>query len=218
MPSGGPWARVWKPLVEHLLFNKGQVCVWLFECLWLSPGHWMKAHSKPRSFGQSPVSRTMSWICLDGLFMGPRYEPSMHCPRPVLLGSPHQPQSGCSKHRPHVRKPEQFWAGMTENRVRWEAKENKASRFWEINSKDMLKIILSLSSHGAYHSTDWVICSQIPPESSLCQKSTASFGLIHHPGSQITLLGSQTTQQQALHTKCAQGQHDGSNNNEKAQR
>lgn len=130
----GSLDRSLKPLVEHLLF-KGQVWMWLFECLRFSPGHWMKAHSKPRSFGQSPVSRTMSWLCLEGLFMGPRYEPSMHCPRPVLLGSPHQPQSGCSKHWPHVRKPEQFWAEMTENRDRWEAKEKKASRFWEIKNE-----------------------------------------------------------------------------------
>lgn len=87
---------------------KGQVCMLLSKRGWFSPGHWMKAHSKPFSFGQSPVSSTMSRLCLEGLFMGPRYEPSMHCPRPVLLGSPHQPQSGCSRHRPHVRKPEQF--------------------------------------------------------------------------------------------------------------
>ncbi len=149
---------------------------------WFSPGHWMKAHSKPRSFGQSPVSSTMSWLCLEGLFMGPRYEPSTHCPRPVLLGSPHQPQSGCSRHRPHVRKPEQFWAEMTEERERERERERDEKpkrksqqilkiKQWE-TTKDTLKILLS-SSHGAYHSTDWVICSQIPPESSLSLKSTS---------------------------------------------
>lgn len=61
------------------------------------------------------------------------------------------------------------------------------------NNKETLKMILS-SSHEAYHSTDCVIRSQIPPESSLSLKSTsepcasASFGLIHLPGSQITSL------------------------------
>ncbi|TNN27872.1 hypothetical protein EYF80_061981 [Liparis tanakae] len=49
--------------------------------------------------------------CLACLFMGPRYEPSVQRPFPVLLGSPHQPHSGCSRHWEHVRRPEQFWAG-----------------------------------------------------------------------------------------------------------
>lgn len=79
----------------------------------------MKAHSYPLSLGQMPGSRLMSWDwpcwpCFVVFFIGPRYEPSMQRPFPVLLGSPHQPHSGCCKQWAHVCSPEQLGAKREE--------------------------------------------------------------------------------------------------------
>lgn len=49
-------------------------------------------------------------------FIGPLDDPSKHWPFPVLLGSLHHPQPGCSKHCPQVLSPEQFWAVLNEIR------------------------------------------------------------------------------------------------------
>lgn len=103
----------------------------------------MKAHSYPLSLGQMPGSRLMSWDwpcwpCFVVFFIGPRYEPSMQRPFPVLLGSPHQPHSGCCKQWAHVCNPEQLGAKREET---------------EKNKKKNFVLCLSSTIHAALSAT-----------------------------------------------------------------
>lgn len=73
---------------------------WMKDQLYLaSPGHMLAfragcgAAGRP---GRVEGAGTAVW-------KGPRYEPSMHWPRPVSLGSVHHPQPGWSRQWPHVR-------------------------------------------------------------------------------------------------------------------
>lgn len=94
-----------------------RVCVWTLISI---PGHWIKDQLYLFSWGhQLTFNKAWGAGTREGLedegawrrvWIGPRYEPSMHCPRPVLLGSVHHPQPGWSKHCEHVRYPEQFSA------------------------------------------------------------------------------------------------------------
>lgn len=83
------------------------------------PGQWMKDQLYLASLGHMLALRAGWGLAgrpgrVDGagteVWKGPRYEPSMHWPLPVLLGSVHQPQPGWSRQWPHVLYPEQFSA------------------------------------------------------------------------------------------------------------
>lgn len=83
------------------------------------PGQWMKDQLYLASLGHMLALRAGWGLAgrpgrVEGagteVWKGPRYEPSMHWPLPVLLGSVHQPQPGWSRHWPHVLYPEQFSA------------------------------------------------------------------------------------------------------------
>lgn len=79
--------------------------------LWVPPGQWMKDQLNLASLGHMLALRAGGGLAgwpgeLEGagtaVWKGPRYEPSMHCPLPMLLGSVHQPQPGWSRHWPQV--------------------------------------------------------------------------------------------------------------------
>lgn len=88
------------------------------------PGQWMKdqlylaspllGHILVLRAGWLAAAGTPGWVDGAGtaVWKGPRYEPSMHWPLPVLDGSVHQPQPGWSRHWAHVRYPEQFSAAV----------------------------------------------------------------------------------------------------------